>query len=84
MDLRWKLFSSRTVGHIRIVRWAARVEGTIIFRECAYEMGHDGLLAHEDEATKRLLQTRFGLYEDACLSMTLEDVLATLKEPTPC
>lgn len=78
MDLRWKLRSSRTIGHIRIVRWAARVEGTFIFRECAYEMGHDGLLVDEDEATKRLLKTRYGLYEDACLSMVLEEVLSLL------
>lgn len=83
MDLRWKLYSSRTIGHIRIVRWAARVEGTFLFKECAYEMGHDGLLADEEEATKRLLQTRYGLREEACLSMTLEDLLPSVVTVSP-
>lgn len=83
MDLHWKLISSRTIGHIRIVRWAARTGDGYIYRECAYEVGHGGLLADEDDAARRLLQTRYGIHEDTCLSMTVEDALA-LKEPVPC
>jgi hypothetical protein len=84
MDLHWKLISSRTIGNIRIVRWAARTPDGFIFRECAYEVGHGGLLAHEDDATKRLLQTRYGHNEDTCLSMTVEELLAPQPAALPC
>jgi len=85
MDLHWKLISSRTIGHIRIVRWAARIDGGgFLFRECAYEMGHDSLLTGEPEDDgRRLLQTRYGQHEDTCLSMTLEELLPSVVTVSP-
>jgi len=84
MNLHWKLVSSltRAGSMLRIVVWAARIDAEgekvrrYIYRECVYQVGHDGLLLDEDEHTKRILQTKYGHEKDRCIYDQLEQVLS--------
>jgi len=91
MNLQWKLVSSltRAGSMLRIVVWAARIDAEgertrrYIYRECVYQVGHDGLLLDEDEHTKRILQTKYGHEQGRCIYEQLDQVLSPAKAGAP-